>query len=139
MAKYIIDDPVVTIDGDDHSDHFSSVTIEAEFERVSVTAFGADFNEYLSGLGEATITIEAFQDHATNELDQNMWPIYINKTPVEITVRPTSAAVSSQNPEYSMTGVLSTYAPISGAKGEASTTTLTFNNASQVGIVRSFS
>jgi hypothetical protein len=139
MAKYIIDDPVVTIDGDDHSDHFSSVTIEAEFERVSVTAFGADFNEYLSGLGEATITLEAYQDHATNELDQNMWPIFVNKNAVEITVRPTSAAVSSQNPEYSMTGVLTTYAPIAGAKGEASTTTLTFANASQTGITRSFS
>jgi hypothetical protein len=139
MAKYIIDDPVVTIDGDDHSDHFSSVTIEAEFERVSVTAFGADFNEYLSGLGEATITLEAYQDHATNELDQNMWPIFVNKNSVEITVRPTSAAVSSQNPEYSMTGVLTTYAPIAGAKGEASTTTLTFANASQTGITRSFS
>jgi hypothetical protein len=139
MAKYIIDDPVVTIDGDDHSDHFSSVEIEAEFEQVSVTAFGADFNEYLPGLGEATMTFEAFQDHAANELDQNMWPIFINKTPVVITVRPTSAAVSASNPKYSMTGVLTTYAPISGAKGEASTTTLTFNNAAQTGIVRSFS
>jgi hypothetical protein len=138
MAKYIIDDPVVTIDGDDFSDHFSSCEIEAEFERVSVTAFGADFNEYLSGLGEATMTFEAFQDHATGELDQNMWPIFINKTPVVVTVRPTGSAVSSQNPKYTMTGVLSTYAPISGAKGEASTTTLTFNNASQVGVVRSF-
>jgi hypothetical protein len=67
-----------------------------------------------------------------------MWPIFINKTPVVVTVRPTGSAVSAQNPKYSMTGVLSTYAPISGAKGEASTTTLTFNNASQVGVVRSF-
>ncbi len=138
MAKYIIDDPVVTIDGDDFSDTFSSVEITAEFERVSVTGFGADFNEYLSGLGDATITLEAFQDHATNELDQNMWPIFINKTPVVITVRPTGSAVGSQNPKYSMTGVLTTYSPISGAKGEASSTTLTFQNASQTGITRSF-
>jgi hypothetical protein len=138
MAKYIIDDPVVTIDGDDFSDTFSSVEITAEFERVSVTGFGADFNEYLSGLGDATITLEAFQDHATNELDQNMWPIFINKTPVTVTVKPTAAAVSSQNPKYSMTGVLTTYSPISGAKGEASTTTLTFQNASQTGITRAF-
>jgi hypothetical protein len=139
MGKFIIDDPVCTIDGDDHSDHFSSCTIEAEFEQVSVTAFGADFNEYLPGLGEATITFEAFQDFATNELDQNMWPIFINKTPVVITVRPTSAVVSASNPKYTMTGVLTTYSPIAGAKGEAATTTLTFNNASQTGIVRSFS
>lgn len=138
MAKFIIDDPVCTIDGDDHSDHFSSVTVEAEFEQVSVTAFGADFNEYLSGLGEATITFEAFQDYATNKLHQNMWPIFINKTPVVITVRAAGAVVSATNPKFSMTGVLTTYAPVSGAKGEASTTTLTFANASQLGIVQSF-
>jgi hypothetical protein len=35
--------------------------------------------------------------------------------------------------------VLATYSPIAGAKGEASTTTLTFANASQTGITRSFS
>lgn len=138
MAKYIIDDPVVTIDGDDFSDTFSSVTIEAEFERVSVTGFGADFNEYLSGLGEATITLEAFQDHAANELDQNMWPIFVNKNAVVVTVKPTSAATSATNPKYSMTATLSTYSPIAGAKGEASTTTLTFSNASQTGLTRAF-
>jgi hypothetical protein len=138
MAKYIIDDPVCTIDGDDFSDHFSSATIEAEFERVSVTAFGADFNEYLSGLGEATITFEAFQDHDANELDQNMWPIFINKSSVVVTVKPFNATTSATNPKYSMTATLSTYSPISGAKGEASTTTLTFSNASQAGLTRAF-
>ncbi len=138
MAKYVIDDPVVTIDGDDFSDTFSSVEIEAEFERVPVTGFGADFNEYLNGLGEATITLEAFQDHATNELDQNMWPIFINKSSVIVTVKPFTGATSSTNPKYSMTATLSTYSPISGAKGEASTTTLTFSNASQAGLTRAF-
>lgn len=140
MAKYIIDDPVVLIDGDDFSNYFSSVEIEAEFEEVEVTGFGSDFNEILVGLGDATITLEAFQNHATNGLDQNMWPIFVNKSTVEVSVRPTSAAVSSQNPEYSLpSAVLTTYNPISGAKGEASSTTLTFRNAGQLGLVRSYS
>lgn len=140
MAKYIIDDPVVLIDAGDYSDHFSSVEIEASFEEVPVTGFGADFNEILIGLGDATITLEAFQDHAAGELDQDMWGIFINKSIVEVSVRPTSAAVSSTNPEYSLpAAVLTTYNPISGAKGEASTTTLTFRNAGQLGLVKSYS
>lgn len=138
MAKYIIDDPVITIDGSDYSDHFSSVTIEATFAEVDVTGMGADFNEILIGLGDATITLEAFQDHAAGELDQDMWGIFINKTPVEVSVKPTSAAVSATNPEYSMTGVLTTYNPIAGAKGEASTTTLTFRNSTQGGLTKSY-
>lgn len=139
MAKYIIDDPVVLIDGADYSDHFSSVTIEATFAEVDVTGFGADFNEILVGIGNATITLEAFQDHAVGELDQDMWGIFINKTPVEVSVKPFNAAVSATNPEYSLpAAVLTTYNPIAGAKGEASTTTLTFRNAGQQGLVKAY-
>jgi hypothetical protein len=139
MAKFIIDDPVVTIDGDDHSDHIRSATIEASFAEVDLTAFGADFSEIGLGLGDATITFEAFQDYESNEIDQNLWPIFIAKTPVEVTVKPRNATTSATNPEYSMTAVLTSYPPFSGAKGEASMVTLTFRNSSQTGLVRSFS
>jgi hypothetical protein len=138
MAKYIIDDPVVTIDGDDFSDHMREATIEASFAEVDLTAFGADFSEMGVGVGTATMTFEAVQDYASNSIDQNLWPIFINKTPVVITVKPTSAATSATNPKYTMTGRLTTYPPISGAKGDASMVTLTFVNASQTGVVRSF-
>jgi hypothetical protein len=58
--------------------------------------------------------------------------------PFEVTVKPTSAATSSTNPEYSMNALLFTYNPISGAVGEASTTELVFRNAAQAGLVRAF-
>jgi hypothetical protein len=137
MAKFI-PNPVVTIDGDDFSDHFRSCNIEGSFEEVDVTAFGATYREILSGLGDVTMTFEAFQDFATNEIDQNLWPIFDNQTPVEVTVKPFNAAISATNPEYSMTAVLTTYNPINAAVGEASTMTLTFRNQSQTGLVRAF-
>lgn len=140
MAKFVIDDPIVTIDGDDYSELFRSATVEATFAEVDATGFGADFNEILVGLGDATITLEAFQDFASNKLDQNIWPIFINKTAVEVTVRATTGAVvSATNPEYSLPAArLFSYSPIAGAKGEASMTTLTFRNSGQLGLVRSF-
>jgi hypothetical protein len=138
MAKYIIDDPVVTIDGDDFSDHMREAEIEAEFAEVDLTAFGADFSEMGVGLGTAKMTFEAFQDYASNSIDQNLWPIFINKNAVTVTVKPTAASTSATNPKYTMTGRITTYSPISGAKGDASMVTITFVNASQTGIVRSF-
>jgi hypothetical protein len=138
MAKYIIDDPVVTIDGDDFSDHMREATIEASFAEVDLTAFGADFSEMGVGLGTATMTFEAFQDYASNSIDQNLWPIFVNKTAVTITVKPANTTTSATNPKYTMTGRLTTYNPVGGAKGDASMVTLTFVNASQTGIVRSF-
>lgn len=138
MAKHIVD-PVVTIDGDDFTDHFRSCTINAEFAAVDVTAFGSDFAEEIPGLGNASIELEAFQDFDSNELDQNLWPIFINKSTVEVTVKAFAGSISATNPEYSLPAAkLLTYSPIAGSVGEASTMTLTFSNAGQQGLVRSF-
>lgn len=138
MGKFVLKDAVITVDGDDISDHVSSVTIETSRDEVDVTAFGAANREILAGLGDATITLEVFQDFASNEIDQNLFVHSIEDEPFEVTVRPTDAVVSATNPEYSMQALLFSYSPISGAVGEASTTTLTFRNASQAGLVRAF-
>lgn len=138
MAKFVLKDAVITVDGDDISDHVSSVTIETTRDEVDVTAFGASNREILAGLGDATITLEVFQDFASNEIDQNMYQHSIEDSPFEVTVRPTDAAISATNPEYTMQALLFSYSPISGAVGEASTTTLTFRNASSTGLVKAY-
>ena len=38
MAKFVLKDAVITVDGDDISDHVSSVTIETSRDEVDVTA-----------------------------------------------------------------------------------------------------
>ena len=50
----------------------------------------------------------------------------------------TSAAASASNPKYTMTGVLPTYAPLSGDVGTVSMVDAQFQNADPSGIVRSF-
>jgi hypothetical protein len=138
MAKFVLKTPVITVDGDDISDHVSEVTIETTRDEVDVTAFGANNKEILAGLGDATITMTVFQDFASNEIDQNMFQHSIENDPFEVTVKPTSAAISATNPEYSMQSLLFTYSPIAGAVGEASTTELVFRNASQAGLVKAY-
>ena len=138
MAKFVLKNAVITVDGDDISDHVSSVTIETTRDEVDVTAFGASNRELLAGLGDATITLEVFQDFASNEIDQNMYQHSIEDSPFEVTVKPTNAIVSATNPEYSMQALLFQYSPIAGAVGEASTTTLVFRNAAQAGLVKAY-
>jgi hypothetical protein len=139
MAKFVIKTPVITVDGDDVSDHVSSVTIETSRDEVDVTAFGATNKEILAGLGDATIAMTVFQDFASNEIDQNFFQHSIENDPFEVTVKPTSAAVGATNPEYSMMALMFSYNPIDGAVGEASTTEVVFRNASQTGLVKSYS
>lgn len=138
MAKFVLKTPVITVDGDDISDHVSEVTIETTRDEVDVTAFGAANKEILAGLGDATITMTVFQDFGSNEIDQNMYQHSIEDSPFEVTVKPTSAATSATNPEYSMQALLFSYSPIAGAVGEASTTELVFRNASQTGLVKAY-
>jgi hypothetical protein len=136
MAKFVLKTPVVTINAVDLSDHISEVTIETTRDEVDVTAFGAANKETLAGLGDATITMQAFQDFAAGEIDATLWPLSTSDTPFTVAVKPTNAAISATNPEYQMSALLFSYSPIAGGVGEASTTEITFRNASQVGLVR---
>lgn len=136
MAKFVLKDADVSVSDVDISDHVSSVTINTERDQVDVTSMGATNKESLAGLGDATITLEVFQDFAASELDSTMWPLSTTDTPFEVKIKPTSAAVSSSNPMYIMSSLLYTYSPLDGTVGEASTTTLEFRNASQDGLVR---
>lgn len=139
MAKIVLKTATVTVNAVDITDHVSQVTIETERDEVDVTAMGAANKEILAGLGDATITLSVFQDFAAGEIDATMWPLSTSDTPFTVTVKPTSAATSATNPLYSMSSLLLSYSPLDGSVGEASTTELTFRNASQAGLTRATS
>lgn len=136
MAKFVLKTPVVTINAVDLSDHVRSATIETQRDEVDVTAFGAANKEILAGLGDATITLEVYQDFAAGEVDATIWPLSTSDTPFTVAIKPTNGAISATNPEYQLSCLNFSYSPIAGAVGEASMTELVFRNASQTGLVR---
>ncbi len=136
MAKFVLKNPIITVNAVDLSDHFSEVSIETSRDEVDVTAFGAVNKEMVAGLGDATITGTVFQDYAAGEIDATLWPLSTSDTPFTVSVKATSAATSTTNPLYSMSSLLYTYNPVSGSVGEAATTPVTFRNASQAGLTR---
>lgn len=136
MGKFVLKNPVVTVNGVDLSDHCSHVTIETTFDDVDVTSFGATFKSVIQGLGDARLTLSLFQDFAAGSVDATLWPLVSAGTTFPVTVKPTAAAVSATNPRYDMTGVLLSYNPLDGDMGEASTTDVEIPNASQTGLTR---
>lgn len=136
MAKFVLKNATVTVNSVDLTDHISQVAIETEFEDVDVTAFGSTYREHLQGLGDATITLSFFQDFALSKVDATLWPLSQSGSSFPVTVKPSSASVSSVNPRYDMTGALFNYSPIAGSVGEASTTDVTIRNADQTGLTR---
>lgn len=136
MAKFVLKNAFISVDGVTLSDHISSVTIETTFDEVDVTAFGATYKEILQGLGDATITLSVFQDFAAASVDATLWPLSQSGATFAVAVRASSAAASATNPQYNMTGVLLNYSPIAGAVGAASTTDVTIRNSAAVGLTR---
>ena len=136
MAKFVLKSATVTVNAVDLSDHISKVTIETNHNEVDVTAFGSTYREILQGIGDATITLSFFQDFAAAKVDATLWPLADGGTTFPVTVKPTSAAVSSTNPRYDMTGIILSYHPIDGAVGDASATDVTIRNAAQAGLTR---
>lgn len=139
MAKFVLKDASITVNGVNLSDHISSVTIESSFDEVDTTAFGSTYKEIKQGLGDATITLSVFQDFAAASVDATLWPLSQSGATFPVVVKPSSAAVSATNPSYTMTAVLLSFNPIAGSVGEASTTDVTLRNAANTGIVKAVS
>lgn len=137
MAKHVLKDAVITVNGVNISDHTSSVEVIDEAEEIDFTSFStAGYREFGQGLKDATITATVFNDYAASSIDATLEPLYTNGSTFTVTVKPTSAATSGSNPIYTMTARLFGYSPITGSIGEANTVDLTFRNAGTAGLTR---
>lgn len=137
MAKEILRDCFVEIDGVDLSHRCSAVTLDEPADEVDVSTFGGGYHEIDSGLLDATITLTVFQDFETDQVDDTLQPLHKSRDPFLIRIRPRkSDGLGATNPERRMIGKLYNYSPLAGAVGEASTTDVTIRNASERGITR---
>lgn len=134
MAITVLTDAVVIINGVTLSDHARKVTVEDNRAEVDVTAFGATNKAVTKGLGDATMTVEFFQDFAAGKIHATLQPLIASSTAVTVEARATSSARSATNPAYLMSALLMDYNMLDGAVGDASVITATFRNASQSGV-----
>jgi hypothetical protein len=134
MAVSVLTDAMVIVNGVTLSDHANSVTINDTRDSVDITAFGATNKAVTKGLGDASISVDFFQDFAAGKTHATLQPLVGSSTGVVVEVRPTSAARSATNPAAVMTGLLMNYNMLAGGIGEASTISAEFVNSSQTGL-----
>jgi hypothetical protein len=126
MAKQILRDCVIVVNGVTLSDHVSSVEINASKDDIDTTSFDGSGRERKAGLQDNSFVVNFQQDFAATEVDATLWPLWNNETEFTVAVKPTTAAISSTNPEYSGTCILLEYSPLNGSVGELSETSVTF-------------
>ena len=131
MAQIVLTDASITINSVDLSSRTNQVTINYEKEAVESTAFGDSGRKYVAGLQNVTVDVELQQDFAASNVEATVFPLVGTST--TIVVKPTSSAVSSTNPSYTIASTyLAAHTPVNGAVGELATTSLSFQGGTVV-------
>lgn len=136
MAKLVLKDCVITVNGADLSDHVSSVEISLKKDAIDTTNFSGGGREQIAGLKSDEFTVNFQQDFDAAEVDAILYPLWNGETEFVVTVKPRAAAVSVSNPLYSGTCILLEYQPLAGKVGDLSETQVSFPSQ-RAGISRS--
>ena len=128
MAIAVFNDPFVSINGVDLSDHVRSVTLNYGAEPQDMTASGDGTRINLAGLLAWSADIEFNQDYAAAEVDATLFSL-VGAAAFTIILRPTQAAVSTTNPNFTGSAILESYQPMGGTIGEAHVSPVTLQSA----------
>ena len=133
MAKFVVTDPVIVIAGGTLTTSVASVTLNVEADNVETTAFGGGgWRSSISGLKQASVDFEFHQDFAAASVDATIAPLVGGTAAFEIRAVGTATAVSSTNPKWTGTVLVTEWSPLSGAVGELSTADVTWPVSGQV-------
>ena len=127
MAIFLSNGVEVTLNGVVLTDHVTSATINRSFDELEVTAMGDTAHKFVKGLEASTITLDFLNDNAASGAGavraalQAAWG-----TTVALTLKQTSAAISTTNPEYQTTILVNNTTDINGAVGDISSQSITF-------------
>ena len=124
MAKIVLTDVHVDINGNVLSPWVASCTITTDVNEVATTAFGDTAVTRVGGLKDSNVAFEFHQDFAASEIESIVYPLIGTVVPVK--VRPTSGAIATTNPEYQFSVLVSSWTPIAGAVGDLATVSVTW-------------
>ena len=125
MAIFVATDFSVSINGSTAlASYLTQVELKASANDITTTSFGSTWVTRVAGLKEGSLTLQFNQDYAAATVDATLWPLLGSNATVVI--KPTSSAVGSANPSYSVVCLVTDLTPISGNIGDLSTFSLTW-------------
>jgi hypothetical protein len=124
MAKIVLTDAKVTINSVNLSDHLASVTLDTKTDVVETTAFSNTAKTRVAGLQDHSVTLEFHQDFAASNVEATIYPLLGSATTV--VVQPTSSSVTTTNPTYTFSAVVSEWQPLKGGIGQLATASVTW-------------
>ena len=124
MAKFAATDYAITINGSDFSSSLNSVELAQEADDLETTAFGSTWRTRIGGLKQASLTLNFMQDFAAGSVDATLNPLL--GSIATVVIKPTSSAVGTTNPSYTMTALVTQYSPFASSVGDVATLSVTW-------------
>ncbi len=130
MARLVLNNADIQINGVNLSDRIAAVTITTEVADIPTTAFGSTAITRTAGLKDNSVQIDFHQDFAAGEVEATIYPL-LGQTTV-VTVKPGAQATAVDNPLYTMTALVTSWTPVAGAVGELLTASVTWPVSGEV-------
>jgi len=106
------------------------VTFDISAAEQETTAFGNTFVQRISGLKDASVSLDFHQDFGAGSVDETLFPLLGSNATV--TVIPNGSAVSATNPSYSGVFLCTEYSPLASSVGDLATLSVSWPLASGV-------
>lgn len=117
MAKYVMTNTKVTINGTDFSSALSSVELSQSVNEVDTTNFGTSgWTAVTGGIKSGSLTLNWHQDFGAGSVNAILQPLL--GTSATVVVTPSTAVVSATNPTWTGQFLVSQYNPVAGAVGD---------------------
>ena len=127
MARFVATDYRITINGTNFSNSLAAATLDISAAEQEVTAFGDTFVQRISGLKDASISLDFHQDFGAASVDQTLFPLLGSQATVVIT--PTDGT-SSTSPSYTGVFLCTEYQPFASSVGDLATLSVSWPLAS---------
>lgn len=127
MARLVLTNAFVTINGVNLSDHIASITLTTTDDVIETTAFGTSARTRIGGLADNSVAFEFHQDYAAASVEAtiNGSPSLVG-TVTAVVVKPNGSTTTADNPAYSFSCLISEWTPLNGAVGELATASVTW-------------
>jgi len=131
MAIFVATDFSVSINGSTAlASYLTQVELKTSANDITTTAFGSTWVSRVAGLKEGSLTLQFNQDYAASTVDATLWPLL--GTQATVVIKPTSTAVSSNNPAYTAICLVNDLTPVSGQIGDLATFSVTWPTSGTV-------
>ena len=124
MAKLVLTNTSVTLNGTDVSSSVAAITLSTSAAEVPTSNFGSGGAvTRVSGLIDNSVTLSMHNDY--NSIDGLIFQL-VGSTAVTMVVKAGTAAVSTANPSWTFSVLATNWSCVSGAVGELNTADVTW-------------